>query len=227
MAKLRHIYEIQQIRIDGTRYPRRRIHLFSVGCFDTLDHAEEAMRTYIVDEKERSAEWGEVKDYYDKCLGYYISERKIHKRLPEFGDNVVHWLSYTADGEMNDRSMVGWDEPFHGRETKDIHFQIGDIVEEVAYDKAELVIVAGQPPSVEWVRQREEYCKEHFPGRPFQLDDTDDCYLVYPVDGEEWSHDHVPCYNLFRPTRKVPKTIAEKLRARLKITEDNDTFQNH
>ncbi len=218
MAKSQHIFEIQQIRIDGVRYPRRRVHLFSLGCFDTLAHGEEALQAFIADEKERRAEWGRAKDYYDNCMGYYVSQRQVHTRLPMSGDHVILWRSYTADGDLNDLSTVRYDEHFHGRKAEDIHFQVGDIVEVVTHGYAELVIVAGLPPSVEWVRQREEYVKERFHGRPFLLDDSDDCYLVYPMDGDEGNHYHVLCHNVFHPTRKVPQNIIGKLRARLNKT---------
>lgn len=197
-----------------------------MGCFDTLAHAEEAMRANADNGKEGCARWGKVKDYYDGCLGYYISERRVHRRLPEYGDHALQWRSYTADGDLNDRSMVGFDEQFHGRTAEDIRFQIGDIVEVVAHGNAELAIVAGLPPSVEWVREREAYCREHHPERPFRLDDTDDCYMVYPVDGEDGNHDHVPCFNVLRPTRKVPEMIAKKLLERLERMQ-NQTCQNH
>ncbi len=32
------------------------------------------------------------------------------------------------------------------------------------------------------------------------------------TNDEEGNHDHVPCCNVFRPTRKVPEVIAKKLR---------------
>ena len=41
------IYELLQIRIEGHRYPRRRICQQRLGFFDTKEHAEEAMLSTI------------------------------------------------------------------------------------------------------------------------------------------------------------------------------------
>jgi hypothetical protein len=41
------IYELLQIRIEGHRYPRRRICQQRLGFFDTKEHAEEAMLSTV------------------------------------------------------------------------------------------------------------------------------------------------------------------------------------
>lgn len=208
------IYEVQQICFESRRYPRRRNRLQRVGLFQTKEGAKGAMHEYIKHEKKCCETWDE--DYYADSLGYYIDEVLVHNKYSEFYENErsQRCYSYTADGELNDCAVLdefGW---FRGRKLKDVRFKEGGIVEILGFDYSELAIVSAPPPSKEVYKQLAKRAKELHPKQSFFMDESDDCYLVYTL-GEGDTHEHVLCYNVFRPTRPVPAKIAAKLKQKL------------
>lgn len=196
------VFELRQIRIEGRRYPRRRISFQRVGFFDTKEHGEEAMREFLETEKKNYAVRG--LDYHDDCLGYFLFELLVHNKPSSFywNERPCKCYSFTADGELNDCVALdefGW---YRGRKTEDIRFKVGDIVEVVDGGVAELAIIGGLPMTKEYYLRLEEDEEEcGF------LDESDDCYLVYPVDGEEGVHYHPQCYKVFHPTRPISARI--------------------
>ena len=207
------IYELLQIRIEGHRYPRRRIRQQRLGFFDTKEHAQEAMLSTVEFQKRVCQERG--KNYYDDCFGFFLLEQFVHNRESSFyrNERPQKCFSFNADGELND--FVALDEMglYRGRRKEDIRFKIGDIVEVVGGDYADLVIVGALPLTTDKYSRLEEDPEEcehpsHF------LDESDDSYLVYTL-GEAGSHFHPVCYSVFRPTQPVPEKIATQLRANL------------
>jgi len=80
------IYELLQIRIEGHRYPRRRISQQRLGFFDTKEHAEEAMLSTIEFQKRVCKERGN--NYYDDCLGSScLSSLSITGKVHSIGTN--------------------------------------------------------------------------------------------------------------------------------------------
>ncbi len=199
------VYELQQIRIMGHRYPRRKIRINKIGIYDTRKHAEQALQDYVQQEKRNYSCWDKAQTYYADCLGYYIVEYRVCASLEQYSKDVPVWRSYTADGELNDCSKTNHSGVFCGRRQEDIRFQVGDMVEIVSNDYVELAIVGALPPTNEWYQERVADCRETYTGRRFRLDFSDDCYLVYPFQAERGYHEHVVCYNVFRPTKPVPK----------------------
>lgn len=204
-CKWEFVYELQQIRIMGHRYPRRKIRINKIGIFDSRKHAEQALQDYVQQEKRNYSRWDKAQTYYADCLGYYIVEYRVCASLEQYSKDVPVWRSYTADGELNDRSKTNHSGVFCGRRQEDIRFQVGDMVEIVSNDYVELAIVGALPPTNEWYQERVADCRETYTGRQFRLDFSDDCYLVYPFQAERGYHEHVVCYNVFRPTKPVPK----------------------
>ena len=208
------VYEVQQICLDGRRYPRRRISLQRVGFYDTKEHGEEVMREFLETEKKNYEVRG--LDYHDDCLGYFLFELLVHDKPSSFywNERPCKCYSFNADGVLNDFVALdefGW---YRGRKAEDIRFKIGDIVEIVDGGVAELAIIGGLPRTKECYRYLEESDEEC--EHPCQfLDESDDCYLVYPVDGEEGVHYHPQCYKVFPPTRPVSARITALLKARL------------
>ncbi len=200
------VFELRQIRIESHSYPRRRISLKRVGFYDTKEHGEEAMLEYIALERRNYSKW-EERDYHDDCLGYFLDEVMVLDSFSSFYDErPCKCYSFTADGALND--CVALDEfgRYRGRKTEDIRFKVGDIVEVVDGDIAELAIVGGLPMTQEYYRRLEEDEEEcehpsHF------LDESDDCYLVYPVGGEEGAHYHPLCYKVFPHEEKKDVTV--------------------
>ena len=150
------VFELRQIRIESHSYPRRRISLKRVGFYDTKEHGEEAMLEYIALER-RNYSKREERDYHDDCLGYFLDEVMVHDSFSSFYDGRPYkCYSFTADGALND--CVALDEfgRYRGRKTEDIRFKVGDIVEVVDGDIAELAIVGGLPMTQEYYRRLEE-----------------------------------------------------------------------
>lgn len=204
-CKWEFVYELQQIRIMGHRYPRRKIRINKIGIYDTRMHAEQALQAYVQQEKRNYSCWDKAQTYYADCLGYYIVEYRVCASLEQYSKDVPVWCSYTADGELNDCSKTNHSGVFCGRRQEDIRFHVGDMVEIVSNDYVELAIVGALPPTNEWYQERVADCRETYTGRWFRLDFSDDCYLVYPFQAERGYHEHVVCYNVFRPTKPVPK----------------------
>jgi len=204
-CKWEFVYELQQIRIMGHRYPRRKIRINKIGIYDTRKHAEQALQDYVQQEKRNYSCWDKAQTYYADCLGYYIVEYRLCASLEQYSKDVPVWRSYTADGELNDCSKTNHSGVFCGRRQEDIRFHVGDMVEIVSNDYVELAIVGALPPTNEWYQERVADCRETYTGRRFRLDFSDDCYLVYPFQAERGYHEHVVCYNVFRPTKPVPK----------------------
>lgn len=205
------VYELQQIRIMGHRYPRRKIRINKIGIFDTRKHAEQALQAYVQQEKRNYSRWDKAQTYYADCLGYYIVEYRVCASLEQYSKDVPVWRSYTADGQLNDRSKTNHSGVFCGRRQEDIRFHVGDMVEIVSNDYVELAIVGALPPTKEWYQERVADCRETYTGRRFRLDFSDDCYLVYPFQAESGYHEHVVCYNVFCPTKPVSKHVLSEL----------------
>ena len=96
------IYELLQIRIEGHRYPRRRISQQRLGFFDTKEHAEEAMFSTIKFQKRVCLKRG--KNYYDDCFGFFLLEQFVHNRESSFyrNERPQKCFSFTADGDLGD-----------------------------------------------------------------------------------------------------------------------------
>ena len=154
-------------------------------------------------------------NYYDDCFGFFLLEQFVHNRESSFyrNERPQKCFSFNVDGNLND--FVALDEMglYRGRKKEDIRFKVGDIVEVVGEDYSDLVIVGALPLTTDTYCRMEEDPEEcehpsHF------LDESDDCYLVYTL-GEGDTHEHVLCFNVFRPTRSVPTKIATQLKEKL------------
>ena len=204
------ICELLQIRIEGHRYPRRRICQQRLGFFDTKEHAEDAMLSTIEFQKRVCQE--RRKNYYEDCFGFFLLEQFVHNRESSFyrNERPQKCFSFNADGELND--FVALDEMglYRGRKKEDIRFKVGDIVETIDGNYSDLGIVGAQPLTTDTYHQMEEDPEEcehpsHF------LDESDDCYLVYTL-GKVGSHFHPVCYSVFPPALPVPERIAARLK---------------
>ena len=189
------IYELLQIRIEGHRYPRRRICQQRLGFFDTKEHAERAMLSTI--EFQKKIYKKRDKNYFDDCFGFFLFEQLVHNMESSFyrNERPQKCFSFNADGELND--FVALDEMglYRGRKKEDIRFKVGDIVEAIDGNYSDLGIVGALPLTTDTYHQMEEDPEEcehpsHF------LDESNDCYLVYTL-GEVGSHFHPVCYSVF------------------------------
>jgi hypothetical protein len=154
-------------------------------------------------------------NYYDDCFGFFLLEKFVHNRESSFyrNERPQKCFSFNADGELNDFIALdefGW---YRGRRKEDIRFKVGDIVEVVGGDYADLGIVGALPLTTDTYHRMEEDPEECEHPSQF-LDAQDDCYLVYSL-GEVGSHTHPVCYTVFPPTHPVPEKIAAQLKAHL------------
>lgn len=213
------IYELLQIRIEGHRYPRRRIRQQRLGFFDTKEHAQEAMLSTVEFQKRVCQERGQ--NYYDDSFGFFLLEQFVHNRESSFyrNERPQKCFSFNADGDLGDfvaLDEMGW---YRGRKIEDIRFKVGDIVEVVGGDYTDLGIVGALPLTTDRYSRLEEDPEEcEHPSR--YLDAQDDCYLVYTL-GEVGSHIHPVCYTVFPPTHPVPEKIAAQLKAHLEEMKKN------
>lgn len=217
--KVSYVFELQQVKVWG-RYPSRNADYFIVGLFDTYNHAKRAMHDFIKQEKERCVHiYGNEKEYYKDCLGYFIREKAVYSHLPQEYEPVLKHSSYTSNGELNDNCDINETGQYIGRQPQNIRFKVGEIVEVLQHRRSELAIVGGLPPTEEWVKERTEYCKKEHPNIFFCLDESDDSYMVYSI-GEGNTHSHPLCTSVFYPSRKIPAGIVEKLRKKLQEMTD-------
>ena len=92
------IYELLQIRIEGHRYPRRRIRQQRLGFFDTKEHAEEAMLSTVEFQKKVCKKRGE--NYYNDCFGFScLSSLSIIRKAHSIGTNGLRNASLLTQME--------------------------------------------------------------------------------------------------------------------------------
>ena len=220
------IFEL--IRIDThskSRYPLRKTKTCDLGLFSTLANAEKLMHRDV--KKCQRYEQEQQKDVaanHEIVLAYKITERELDVG---YGDYIQSVRTYTAEGTTNDECLLDYrcERHFKGRTPEQIHFQPGDIVEVITSWWAELCVVGHAQPTVEdyennrqhWLENHKKRCEkwgiEYNEEGAFHWDYSDDCYLVYPL-GEDNTHFHPVSPEVFRPTKPVPKSLRDKLRAK-------------
>lgn len=119
-----------------------------MGYFSTRKKAEKFMRQCVAD------------SYYSDTYAFFITERVVDGVRFTTRFACKSYYSYMADGILNDYSDVGSMARYYGRTPDRIHFQVGDIVEMVAYGEIQLCIVAGTPRTVEDCQKYQELCTE-------------------------------------------------------------------
>ena len=202
------IFELYSIRIDGERYPIRRVYYQQIGVYSSQENAETAIRTFVERWQRQDI------DYRDDYLGFIMYERIVDSQ-PD-GDNCISVCTFNADGNLNDRNMMDTHRKFHGRPQELIRFKRGDIVEVVDDYRVELCIVAALPPSIQVfenikIRAEADMRKRGVANYIYEMDDGDDQYMVYPVNGDY--HLHVRSELVFPPTKKVSNHLRQKLLA--------------
>ncbi len=91
------IYELERLVVGTSAKGRRRVvHLEHIAFYTTLENAEEAMRAYILQERECLGD----ELYYDGCLNYIISERRVYRYPNTDEDICTVSQTYTPDGEV-------------------------------------------------------------------------------------------------------------------------------
>lgn len=168
---------------------------------------------------------------HDVVLAYSITEHQLD--MDSHWEDIQSVRTYTAEGKPNDENLLDrqCERHFKGRTPDKIRFKPGDIVEVITDWQAELCVVEHAQPSVEdyaryWQRCLEEYrkmceekgveCKEEeYTDKqvPFHWDYSDDCYVMLSL-GEGDTHFLPESTEVFRPTKPVPKSLKDKLRAK-------------
>ena len=237
------IFELTKITTNSkARYPIRKTKTDELGLFTTLEKARKQMLKDVKEsqeyEQQRLKEIAEglyIED--EKCFGhdivlaYSITEHQLD--LGSDWKDIQSVRTYTATGKLNDENLLDRQCKGHykGRTPDQIRFKPGDIVEVIDDRQAELCVVEHAQPSVEeyahyWQNCLEEYrkmcrekgveCKEEeYTDKqvPFHWDYSDDCYVMLSL-GEGDTHFHPESPEVFRPTKPVPKSLREKLKAK-------------
>ncbi len=203
------VFELETVRIIGERYPIRKAYRSRIGLFSKKVSAEKALQQYVELNNKRPD------DEKERFFGYFISEWVLDK----IDDDCLYICSYTADGKFNDENMMDRHRKFHGRNVEKIRFKIGDIVEVCGCDNVELCIVAALPPTIEMynnikVKAEASLSKRGCKNYQFEMDDSDDQYMVYPLRGDY--HMHIRSESVFYPTKKVSNRMQEELQRQLK-----------
>lgn len=238
------IFELTKITTNSkARYPIRKTKTDELGLFTTLGKARKQMLKDVKEsqdyEQQRLKEIAEDEEYredekrfgHDVVLAYSITEHQLD--MDSHWEDIQSVRTYTAEGKPNDENLPDrqCERHFKGRTPDKIRFKPGDIVEVITDRQAELCVVEHAQPSVEdyaryWQRCLEEYrkmceekgveCKEEeYTDKqvPFHWDYSDDCYVMLSL-GEGDSHFHPESTEVFRPTKPVPKSLKDKLRAK-------------
>lgn len=238
------IFELTKITTNSkARYPIRKTKTDELGIFTTLEKARKQMLKDVKEsqdyEQQRLKEIAEDEEYredekrfgHDVVLAYSITEHQLD--MDSHWEDIQSVHTYTAEGKPNDENLLDrqCERHFKGRTPDKIRFKPGDIVEVITDRQAELCVVEHAQPSVEdyaryWQRCLEEYrkmceekgveCKEEeYTDKqvPFHWDYSDDCYVMLSL-GEGDSHFHPESTEVFRPTKPVPKSLKDKLRAK-------------
>ena len=201
------VFELKAIELIGHRYPWRATTTRTVGLFDSRGHAEQALQEYIDFLKCIS---GSSKVYHNDYLCFMIGRRRVNTGYLIDYPGWAQWTSYTADGELNDQSWCDKEGKFEGCPAESIRFMVGDIVEVLVSGGIELAIVESVPSTTEQLKS---------PMLKRGLAKSSDSYTVHLLNG---GHLHSACYEVFRPTHKIPTAIAQQLRERLR--EALETF---
>jgi len=178
-----------------------------LGLFDTKDKAEEAMRQAI-----RELQW-------PRLFAFLIYEREMnHPCLTD--DGCLSITTYLADGTLFCHSLCdsSCEKRFKGRPGESIKFKQGDLAWFWGSGRIAPCLVDIPPNSEE---RYAAYCHEHghSPDDPhfYNLDYSDDCYLVYCYDN---NHYHPQCWYLFPFNDTITKRNMDRLLATKKWWED-------
>lgn len=198
IKKQKTIFRVEVVLLEGGRYPCRKTYRLSEGYYTSLEQAEHFPRQEL---------------YTNKVLFFIITEIFLNHRDIDWIDFKTVRI-YNAEGKLLDKVECDEELTFHGREKEMIKFQVGDVVEVYDYfeNKLRLGIVAKLPYPVEQV---EKFHKEH-DGIKLTMDD-DRYGICYLDQGYKLG----PAIFVFAPTKKVTKSLQQKLKAKLEHYNKN------
>lgn len=159
--------------------------------------------------------------------GLFFNSRKYAVDNNESTAEPLYQCAYTHEGEFNDKNLADEDGVFRGRPAERLRFRKGDIVE--VYDRdVSLGIVYGTPLSPE---RCSEIATPDEHGRFVILDRYDDQFTILFLASESKSesqehnltHDHIQSQFLFHPTKTIPPSIINRLKALVEC-DDWNTF---
>lgn len=195
------IFQLEEVCINGKRYPIRKTTRWTLGYHSTLEKAKQNMASSVEIEKES-------KPVCD-TLCYIITEWEIDC---DCGLDIISIQTYLKDGSFYERNYVDRDKVYRGRPKDKIRFKHGDIVEVLDNGYLRLAIVDGEPSSVERMNYlRERAIKNgHFKkGDDLFMDISDDQYMVYDLTGG--GHSHIESQFVFPHFKHVSKHLRERL----------------
>ena len=195
------VFQLEEVCINGKRYPIRKTTRWTLGYHSTLEKAKQDMASSVDIEEES-------KPICD-TLCYIITEWEIDS---DCGLDIISIQTYLKDGSFYERNFVDRDKVYRGRPKDKIRFKHGDIVEVLENGYLRLAIVGGEPSSVERVNYLREraikngHLKE---GEDLFMDISDDQYMVYDLTGG--GHSHIESQFVFPHFKHVSKHLRERL----------------
>jgi len=195
------VFQLEEVCINGKRYPIRKTTRWTLGYHSTLEKAKQDMASSVDIEEES-------KPVCD-TLCYIITEWEIDS---DCGLDIISIQTYLKDGSFYERNFVDRDKVYRGRPKDKIRFKHGDIVEVLENGYLRLAIVGGEPSSVERVNYLRERAikKGHLKeGEDLFMDISDDQYMVYDLTGG--GHSHIESQFVFPHFKHVSKHLRERL----------------
>ena len=195
------VFQLEEVCINGKRYPIRKTTRWTLGYHSTLEKAKQDMASSVDIEEES-------KPICD-TLCYIITEWEIDS---DCGLDIISIQTYLKDSSFYERNYVDRDKVFFFFSKDKIRFKHGDIVEVLDNGYLRLAIVGGEPSSVERVNYLREraikngHLKE---GEDLFMDISDDQYMVYDLTGG--GHSHIESQFVFPHFKHVSKHLRERL----------------
>lgn len=194
--KLKTIFRVETVLLEGGRYPARKTCTMQYGYFTSL---EKAKRTLPLN--------GGL--YIKDVLFFIVTEIN-------FDQGDIDWINfnsvriYNPEGKLVDYIDCDAEKTYHGRPSERIKFHIGDIVEVFDYfeNKTRLGIVAKLPCT------EEEVAKFHRDHDGIKLTMDNDKYGICFLDN---GYKQVTAVFVMTPFKKVTKALWQKLKAKLEL----------
>lgn len=194
--KLKTIFRVETVLLEGGRYPARKTYMMQYGYFTSLEEAKQALPL-------------NGGFYTKEVLFFVVTEINLDQ-----GD--IDWINfdsvriYNPEGKLVDYIDCDDEKTYQGRPSERIKFHIGDIVEVFDYfeNKLRLGIVAKLPYT------EEEVAKFHRDHDGIKLTMDNDKYGICFLDN---GFKLVTAVFVMTPFKKVTKALRQKLRAKLEL----------
>ena len=194
--KLKTIFRVETVLLEGGRYPARKTCTMQYGYFTSLEKAKQGFPLN-----------GGL--YTKEVLFFIVTEIN-------FDQGDINWINfnsvriYNPESKLVDYIYCDAEKTYHGRPSERIKFRIGGIVEVFDYfeNKTKLGIVA----KLQYTE--EDVAKFHRDNDGIKLTMDNDKYGICFLDN---GYKQVTAVFVMTPFKKVTKLLRQKLKAKLEL----------